>query len=119
MAKNQKPARRDREKEKLRAENSDLRRKLAETEQHRHLLIQTLHAVAGTSPQTLTKLRTIISSYGMVPNPTNATIVGPAVPSMGQFTLDVNKQFSRSYVNSVLQAAWDVNQTGYYIDNNP
>ena len=38
---------------------------------------------------------------------------------MGRFTLDVNQEFDRSYVLGVLSAGWTVNQTGYYVDNNP
>src|SRR3984893_344338 len=131
MPEKRKPLTRDPEKAALRAENANLRKKLAETEKHRNLLIETLHGLsrktatfqtlavsaAGTAevaamarPQTLAKLRKVLSSYGIVPNPTNSTIVGPAVPSMGQFTLDVNNTFARNYVNSILQSSWDVNQ---------
>jgi hypothetical protein len=51
----------------------------------------------------------IIGSYGIVV-PTPATIVGPAVPSMGQFTNDVNGVFGRSYVLGQLKSTWTVNQ---------
>lgn len=36
----------DKEKEALRAENIDLRKRLGETEQHRNLLIETLHGLS-------------------------------------------------------------------------
>src|ERR1700688_990486 len=53
MASTRKSARRDPEKERLRSENAELRRRLDEAEQHRHLLIQTLHTVSGRSPAAL------------------------------------------------------------------
>jgi hypothetical protein len=75
--------------------------------------------IIGEYPVTLAKVLRIISSYGIVPYPTPATIVGPAVPSMGQFTLDVNNEFGRSYVLGQLKSTWTANQTAIFIDNNP
>jgi len=74
---------------------------------------------APATSSTVARLCNIISGYGYVPNPQPSTVVGPAVPSMGRFTLDVNQEFDRSYVLGVLSAGWTVNQTGYYVDNNP
>jgi hypothetical protein len=139
MAPRKKPLTQDPEKKALQAKIEELQGRLADAEQHRDLLIQTFHGlskqpgatlqlasapgaakIAPTAkPQTLVKLRKIISSYGKVPNPTNSTIVGPAVASMGQFTLDVDKTFGKKYVIGLLLPAWNVDQTGYYIDNNP
>jgi hypothetical protein len=76
-------------------------------------------APALATGTTTARLLRIISSYGIVPNPTASTIVGPAVPSMGQFTLDVNREFGRTYVLGQLKSTWTVNQTANFIDNNP
>jgi hypothetical protein len=76
-------------------------------------------AIAPTTvPPTLAKVLAIIGSYGIVV-PAPATIVGPAVPSMGQFTNDVNGVFGRSYVLGRLKSIWTANQTSIYIDDNP
>src|SRR6266487_1601554 len=48
-------------------------------------------AVLAEISPTLARVLKIISSYGIVPAPAPSTIVGPAVPSMGKFTQDVNE----------------------------
>jgi hypothetical protein len=73
----------------------------------------------GPNPLTVARVIKIIASYGIVPDPSPGTIVGPAVVSMGQFTVDVNQEFGREYRPGQLKAAWTVNQTSYYIDTNP
>lgn len=132
MPKKQKPNPRVRPKAISQDEVQELRRQLSEAQQHRNLLIQTLHgltankgralAVAQTlaaSAQTLATLRDIIASYGICSNPDNSTVVGPNVTSMQQFTLDVNDRFGRRYVYGQLLSSWDISQTGVFIDNNP
>jgi hypothetical protein len=120
-------------KSSTKQEVENLRRQLSEAQQHRNLLIETLHGLAASgaksltaspvsiaaSPSTLATLRSIIASYGICPHPDNATVVGPNVTSMQQFTLDVNTRFGRSYVYGQLQSSWDISQTGVFIDNNP
>jgi len=111
-------------------EVDDLRRQLSEAQQHRHLLIQTLHGLAtsgvkslavstAASPDTLATLRSIVASYGICAEPDDSTVVGPNVTSMKQFTLDVNDRFGRGYLNGQLKSSWDISQTGVFIDNNP
>lgn len=81
---------------------------------------EALHAAAVlVASDTETKVKKIVASYGIVPNPTSSTIVGPAVVSMNQFTMDVNLEFGRSYVIGQLKSTWTINQTANYIDNNP
>jgi len=78
-------------------------------------------SVAEAPADTITcgRVKKIVRSYGIVPNPTCSTIVGPAVPSMNQFTMDVNIEFGRRYVPGQLKSTWTIHQTANYIDNNP
>jgi hypothetical protein len=133
MPKKQKPNPRVRPKAISQDEVQELRRQLSKAQQHRHLLIETLHGLAASgaksliaspvstaaSPSTLATLRSIIASYGICPQPDDSTVVGPNVTSMQQFTLDVNTRFGRSYVYGQLQSSWDISQTRVFIDNNP
>jgi hypothetical protein len=132
MPKKQKPNPRVRPKAISQDEVQELRRQLSEAQQHRNLLIQTLHGLAAgsarslsvsqaltASPNTLATLRSIVASYGICPRPDDSTVVGPNVTSMQQFTLDVNTRFGRRYVYGQLQSSWDISQTGVFVDNNP
>jgi hypothetical protein len=100
---------RDPEKDALRAENKELRSRLAEAQQHRNLLIESLHGLTAsrsaaigklTSDQIFLLLREDFATAGK-PNVTPTTTFYDLPPTgMGYTSPDDVQNFLNTFVNS-------------------